>query len=66
MALVGQKREGCTYSSWGESWEKVVEKVGRKLGGSWGDSLGERWEKVGEKVGEFWVPLISQRSCLHV
>ena len=31
----------------GRSWEKVGEKVGRKLGGSWGDILGENWEKVG-------------------
>ena len=33
----------------GRSWEKVGEKVGRKLGGSWGDILGESWEKVGDE-----------------
>ena len=43
MALVGQKREGCTYSSWGESWEKVVEKVWRKVG----ESLGKSWRILG-------------------
>ena len=33
----------------GRSWEKVGEKVGRKLGGSWADILGESWEKVGDE-----------------